>query len=230
MNRKGKACMNGRTLLLTVGAITAILLLVPVMTMAQTIWIYGYVKVGSNYTNGVTVTLSSLSPPINMINYTYPNNSRNGYYQFLIDNGSTGKSFTVTASYYDTTYPWAFILPQNPYQVTDISIPATALSPSPTVTPTSTPRPSVLTGGMVTDVSQTSFEPASVNLVPTPLPVWTPTAAPSLYPTITPVTTPSPVHSTGLFSNISLWLICTVIAIIVMVVAAVAVLLYIRRY
>ena len=225
MNRKGKACMNGRTLLLTVGAIMAILLLIPVMTMAQTTWIYGYVKYGGNYTNGIEVALSGQS--INQINYTYSNNSGNGYYQFLIDNGSIGSSFTVTASYKDSTTSWPFLLAENPYKVSDISI--TVPSPTPTITVTPTPRPSTLTGGMVTQVNQSSFVPVSpVVLSATPLPAWTPTAAPTFYPTLTP--TPIPTPSAGPFSNISLWLAGMVVAIIVVVVAAALVLIYIRRY
>jgi len=224
--------MNGRSLLLTVCALSAILLLAPTITTAQTIWLYGQVKVGSNYTDGILVTLAGGSVAGSPTNYTYENVTGHGYYQFLIPNGSSG-NYVVSANYYNTTYSKSLVLNSGTVvgHFSDISIPATAPTaiPSPTIIATPTPRPLNDIGGMVTRTNQTSYIPMSAtNPSSTPLPMWTPTAAPSIYPSVTP--TPTPVPSSGIFSNIRLWLMGTVAAIIVIIVAAAAVLLYIRRY
>jgi hypothetical protein len=82
---------------------------------------------------------------------------------------------------------------------------------------------------MVTSTNQTSYIPMEAsNPSPTPIPMWTPTPAPSIHPSVT--LAPTTVPSSGIFSNISLWLIGTVVAIIAIIAVAAVVLVYIRRY
>jgi len=58
--------------------------------------------------------------------------------------------------------------------------------------------------------------------------MWTPTPAPSVHASVT--LAPTPVPSSGIFSNISLWLIGMVVAIIAIIAVAAVVLVYIKNW
>ena len=225
-----KACMNGRSLLLTVGVMAVIFLLVPLSTaQAASSVIYGYVSVGGVSINGITVTLVDMSgKSADQHNVTSNDNSGNhGYYSFIVN----GSEYTLSAVYNGYSDSHTIIVSSGTNIAIDLSIPTSTPTPIPTVTITATPTPRPLNdiGGMVTSTNQTSYIPMEAsNPSPTPIPMWTPTPAPSIHPSVT--LAPTTVPSSGIFSNISLWLIGTVVAIIAIIAVAAVVLVYIRRY
>ncbi len=216
---------NVNVLLLTIAVIAVLFLLMPI-SLAETVYIYGYVKYDNTPIKGVNVSLVGEFPG-NRFNVTSFNGTDAGYYQFAIENGSDSE-YTVTASYNGSYVSSNFSVRESDADLgirRDLNIPLVISTPTPTPCPTATPtpRPSGELGGMVIRNDSSSFIPVSAHN-----PTTTPTPRPSRAPTATPTVAPTPTATppAGIFSNIYAWLAIALVAILAM---AAAVLLYLRK-
>jgi hypothetical protein len=216
---------NVNTLLLTIAVMAVLFMLMPI-SLAETVYIHGYVKYDNTPINGVTVLLAGNFTG-QRSNVTSYNGTNAGYYQFAIENGS-GSGYTVTASYNGSNISYNFWVPESdadPDVSKDLNIPLAMPTPTPTPCPTATPtpRPSGELGGMVIRNDSSSFLPVSAHnptTTLTPKPSRAPTGAPTIEPT------PAPVPAAGILSNIYLWLVVALMAILAI---AAALLLYLRK-
>ncbi len=213
--------MRNRALWITIGVLAIIFLLVADASAQSTTYkIYGYVRVDGNLMNGVTVRLSGEG--IHATFDTINSGGTAGYYEFIVNGSTIGKGLTVSANYNNRSGYYGFFM-QNDDKHADLSLTASPTpTPAPTPEPTPTPRPSGDLGGLVTR-NDSLFVPVPVsNLVatPTPKPSREPTAAPTSEPT------PTPAPAAGPLSNIYVWLVVALLAILII---AAAILIYLRK-
>jgi hypothetical protein len=216
--------MRNRALWITICVLAIILLLVVDASAQSTYKIYGYVRVDGNLTNGVTVRLSGEGIPGQPTFDTVNDGSGTaGYYEFIVNGSTTGKGLSVSASHDNRSGSYSFImLSEDKLANLSLSVSPTP-TPSPTPEPTPTPMPSGELGGMVIRNDSSSFIPASAHnpsTTPTPKPSGTPTAAPTVEPTLTPA------PPAGILSNVYLWLVIALVAILAI---AAAILLYLKK-
>ena len=223
--------MGLRSLLLTVAAISAIFLLLPLSTMAQTSSsvLYGYVSMDGAPVNGASVTITCYTSGGNdqqTVTANDPVSGHPGYYSFNI---TTGSGYSITASYLGHNSPPAQQMVSLASVRVDLNILSVTPTPKPTVTitPTPTPKPSGGLGGPVQRNNTSYFTPIAVtNPSATPVPIKTVTPSPTTMPSATPA--PTPVPSSGIFSNIYVVLLIVLIAILV--IAAAALLIWYRYF
>ncbi|WP_128860062.1 carboxypeptidase-like regulatory domain-containing protein [Methanocella paludicola] len=191
----------------------AVLLLTSAGSTAQaTCKIYGYVSYGGVPAGGATVTLAGPDSG-------QATTAENGYYEFVVTPGN----YIVTAAYSGHSASRTYVVNGAEVRI-DIDISTATPTPTPTPTPTVTPTPSHDPGGMVIRNESSSFIPMApeFTVTPVPRPSSTPTPTPTIAPTPTP--TPTPVH--GLLSNLYIWLVIAMIAILIIAAAA---LIYLRK-
>jgi hypothetical protein len=203
--------------LLTMGVLIAITLLAAGSTAQSTSKIYGYVSYGGVPTNGIPVTLAGEHSAQTV---TADMDGHPGYYEFTVDSGA---NYMVSAAYRNGTAAHGYVVSAPEVRI-DLDIPLPTPTPVPSLT--ATPRPSHEPGGMVVRNDSSSFIPMSANGV-TITPVPKPSRMPTAPPTITPIpATPTPTATPGIPSNVYLWL---VIALVAVVAIATATLLYLRK-
>ncbi len=208
--------MTNRALHITVGVLVVISMLAVQGYSQSTYKIYGYVRVDGNLTNGVMVKLSGEGIVEQPASVTTTHGSTDGYFEFSVTNGSVGKGLSVSASHNNRSGSYSFIMPGEDKLANLDLVASPTPTPTPTPAPTPTPKPSGQIGGMVIRNDSSSFIPVSAHTpstTPTPKPPRAPTAEP------TEVPTPTPAPSAGLFSNIYLWMVIAIVAILAIVAA-----------
>jgi hypothetical protein len=206
-----------RTILLTIGVIIAIVLLAAGSTAQSTSTIYGYVSYGGVPTNGVTVTLAGEHSAQTV---TADKDGHPGYYDFTVVSGA---NYVVSAAYRNGTAMHGYVVSAPEVRI-DLDIPLPTPTPLPSLTVT--PRPSHEPGGMVVRNDSSSFIPMSTNGI-TITPVPKPSRMPTAPPTITPIpATPTPTAVPGILSNVYVWLVIALVAILAIAAAA---LLFLRK-
>jgi len=201
--------------LLTLCVLAALLLTAACATAQSTSKIYGYVSYGGTAVNGAVVTLAG---PDSGQYTTVDKDGHAGYYEFNVAQGN----YVVTATYNGHSASYLKVVSGDVQIDLDIS----TATPTPTAgpSPTPTPRPSHEPGGLVTRNDSSSFMPMAPDftVTPAPKPSINPTPTPTPAPKPTPASTPAP----GLLSNVDVWLIIALVAILAI---AAATLLYLRR-
>ncbi|HTX43838.1 MAG TPA: hypothetical protein VMC61_03855, partial [Methanocella sp.] len=149
------------------------------------------------------------------------------YYQFAIENGS-GSGYTIFTGYNGCNLTNNFWVPKSNNDVDvpkDLAIPRATPTPTPTPSPTATPtpRPSGELGGTVIRNDSSSFIPVPISS-PSTAPTLKPLMPPTATPTPEPTSTPEPSASAP--SNVYLWLVIALVAIVAIAAAA---LLYLRK-